>query len=114
MQVNILISCYILFRFYSKFTVNNTYFNNYPFINKRPNIIVILTDQERHHMHWPSDWVKKHLPSFERLKKHGLIFNNAFTSASECSPSRAVIMSGNHFPINKIGRTLNEAFKTPL
>ena len=28
---------------------------------KAPNIVVLMTDQERHHMHWPSGWAEKHL-----------------------------------------------------
>lgn len=80
----------------------------------RPNIIVILTDQERNHKHWPTGWVEKHLPNFERLKKNGLFFHNAFTSASECSPSRAVIVSGEHYPVNNVPVTLNAKKGNPL
>jgi len=80
----------------------------------RPNIIVILTDQERNHNHWPEGWVKTHLPNFERLKKNGLFFHNAFTSASECSPSRAVIVSGEHYPVNNVPVTLNASKGNPL
>ena len=38
---------------------------------KRPNIIVLMTDQERHHMHWPPGWVEKNLPALQRLKRPG-------------------------------------------
>src|SRR5579872_7386334 len=41
---------------------------------KAPNIIVLMTDQERHHMHWPDGWAEKNLPSLQRLKRHGLYF----------------------------------------
>jgi choline-sulfatase len=80
----------------------------------KPNIIVIFTDQERNHQHWPDGWAQKHLPNFERLKKHGLLFHNAFTSASECSPSRAVMVSGQHFPNNNVPVTLNASKGNPL
>ena len=80
----------------------------------KPNIIVLFTDQERNHQHWPDGWAQKHLPNFERLKKHGLLFHNAFTSASECSPSRAVMVSGQHAPINNVPLTLNAKKGTPL
>lgn len=36
---------------------------------KKPNIIVILTDQERHPTHWPANWAENNLQSTNRLKK---------------------------------------------
>jgi choline-sulfatase len=72
---------------------------------KAPNIVVIMTDQERHHMHWPQGWAEKHLASLQRLKRNGLYFNRAYTAASQCSPSRAVMMSGRFAPINRVTRT---------
>ena len=59
-----------------------------------PNIIVLMTDQERYHTHWPKGWVEANLPAFVRLQRHGLTFHRAYTAASECSPSRAVMMTG--------------------
>jgi len=40
---------------------------------KALNIIVLMTDQERHHMHWPQGWAEKNLPGLQRLKRHGSI-----------------------------------------
>ena len=74
-------------------------------IPKKPNIIVILTDQERHAVHWPDEWEEKNLPSLTRLKKNGLTFHRAYTAACECTPSRAVITTSEHYPINKVPRT---------
>jgi choline-sulfatase len=72
---------------------------------KAPNIIVLMTDQERHHMHWPSEWAEKNLPGLQRLKRHGLYFNRAYTAATQCSPSRALMMTGRFAPINRVTRT---------
>jgi choline-sulfatase len=69
---------------------------------KRPNIIVIMTDQERHHMHWPQGWAEKNLPS---LKRNALYFNRAYTAACQCSPSRAVMLTSRFAPINRVTRT---------
>src|SRR5260370_38201186 len=44
---------------------------------KAPNIIVLMTDQERHHMHWPPRWAEKNLPGLQRLNSTGLDFNRA-------------------------------------
>ncbi len=73
---------------------------------KAPNIVVLMTDQERHHVHWPRGWAAKNLPSFERLKRNGLYFNRAYTAASQCSPSRAVMMTSRFAPVNRVTRTL--------
>lgn len=54
-----------------------------------PNILFIITDQQRAFRHWPEGWAEQNLPSFQRLEKNGLTFKNAFTNTSMCSPSRA-------------------------
>jgi hypothetical protein len=35
-------------------------------VPKAPNIIVLMTDQERHYVHWPEGWAEKNLPSLQR------------------------------------------------
>jgi choline-sulfatase len=50
-------------------------------------------------------WAEKHLPSLQRLKRNGLYFNRAYTAACQCSPSRAVMMSGRFAPVNRVTRT---------
>jgi arylsulfatase A-like enzyme len=82
-------------------------------IPKKPNIVVIMTDQERYAMHWPQGWAEKHLVSFNRLKKHGLTFHRAYTAACECAPSRAVLMSSEHYPVNQVPRTPPSASGLP-
>ena len=62
--------------------------------SRRPNIVVLMTDQERVPMHWPAGWAEQNLPNRARLARHGLTFNNAFCAASMCSPSRATIFTG--------------------
>ncbi len=74
-------------------------------VPRTPNIIVLMTDQERHHMHWPPGWAEKNLPSLQRLKRNGLYFLRAYTAACECSPSRAVMQTGRFAPVNRITRT---------
>ena len=72
---------------------------------KKPNIIVILTDQERYPTHWPEGWAEKNLISNDRLQKNGIFFKKAYTAASECTPSRAVLTTSEHYPINKVPST---------
>jgi arylsulfatase A-like enzyme len=61
---------------------------------KQPNVVFILTDDQR----W--DTISLHersqvkTPHIDRLGKEGVYFRNAFCTTSLCSPSRASILSG--------------------
>jgi hypothetical protein len=74
-------------------------------VPKAPNIIVLMTDQERHHRHWPVGWTEKNLPSLHRLKRHGLYFQRAYTAACQCSPPRALRQTGRFAPVNRVTQT---------
>jgi arylsulfatase A-like enzyme len=60
----------------------------------RPNIILIITDQERSPQYWPPGWADANLPNRKRLADHGLTFTRAFCSTAMCSPSRATLFTG--------------------
>jgi choline-sulfatase len=76
-------------------------------VPRTPNIIVLMTDQERHHRHWPEGWAEKNLPSLQRIKRHGLYFRRAYTAVSQCSPARGLMMTGHFAPVNRVVSTLN-------
>jgi arylsulfatase A-like enzyme len=61
---------------------------------KKPNIVLIITDQEREVMHWPTGWAEANLPARSRLMAHGLRFTNAYCNSATCSPSRATLLTG--------------------
>jgi arylsulfatase A-like enzyme len=63
---------------------------------KRPNLLFIITDQERHLQHWPADFANKHLPSLKQLQQTGITFQHAFTNACMCSPSRATFVTSQY------------------
>lgn len=64
----------------------------------RPNILLILTDQQR----WDSlgcygaDWVET--PNLDRLGSEGVIFDNCYVNNPVCTPSRASIWTGKELP----------------
>ena len=58
------------------------------------NVVMFITDQERAIQHFPKGWAEKNLPGLQRLKRNGLVFENAFTNACMCSPSRATLLTG--------------------
>jgi arylsulfatase A-like enzyme len=63
-------------------------------LRKKPNILVIVTDQEREVMHWPDGWAEANLPARNRLLQHGLRFTRAQCNTAACSPSRATFFTG--------------------
>lgn len=64
---------------------------------QRPNILILITDQERSLQHWPESFSKEYLPAMERLKRHGMAFQRHFTNSCMCSPSRATLLTS-QFP----------------
>jgi arylsulfatase A-like enzyme len=82
---------------------------------KRPNILFLMTDQERSIQHFPEGWADKNLPALTYLKNNGLEFTNAYANTSPCSPSRAMLFTG-LFPsvtnLYIIGETLPFCTKT--
>ncbi|HJP66442.1 MAG TPA: sulfatase, partial [Actinomycetota bacterium] len=56
--------------------------------NARPNIILILTDDQR----WDTLWAMPHVRAL--LGGHGMTFRNAFATTALCCPSRASILTG--------------------
>jgi N-acetylglucosamine-6-sulfatase len=57
---------------------------------KHPNIVLILTDDQRSDTLWSMPNVKK------LLVDHGVTFTNAFVTNSFCCPSRSTILTGNY------------------
>jgi N-acetylglucosamine-6-sulfatase len=81
--------------------------------DSRPNIIFILTDDQR----WDAmscmghDFVRT--PNMDRIAREGTLFTNAFCTTSLCSPSRATFLTGTyahtHGVINNYGREYDPA-----
>jgi choline-sulfatase len=71
----------------------------------KPNLLLIITDQQREAQHWPSGWVSEHLPAMKRLMDNGLIFNRAYCAACECSPSRSAIVTSTYPEQNGVTTT---------
>lgn len=63
------------------------------------NILMIVTDQEQHipQSQLPIGFK---LPGHERLTKHGVVFENHQVASCVCTPSRAVLYTGQHIQHN--------------
>ncbi len=64
--------------------------------DRPPNLILLVTDQERAPQHWPDDpaWLDALMPNDAELRRTGMSFTRAFAASSMCSPSRASILTG--------------------
>jgi arylsulfatase A-like enzyme len=60
---------------------------------KAPNILLVVSDQERHRGWLPPS---VELPWRDRLRREGLELTNYYTHSSPCSPSRASLLTGQY------------------
>src|ERR1700754_1007459 len=63
---------------------------------KPPNIVVLITDQQRAPRHWPAQpgWLRDRMPNDAELARTGLTFHTAFCNTAMCSPSRSTLFTG--------------------
>jgi choline-sulfatase len=61
-----------------------------------PNLLVLITDQQRAPRHWPEDpgWLRELMPNDSELAGTGLSFRNGFCNTAMCSPSRSTLFTG--------------------
>ena len=61
---------------------------------ERPNILFIITDQQRYDSLgcYGADWVKT--PNIDGLARDGMMFKNCYANNTVCTPSRASIFTG--------------------
>lgn len=77
----------------------------------KPNLLLIMTDQDRGIMHFPEGWEEQNLVAMPRLRKKGITFTNAFCSTCMCSPSRATTFTGVYPPQHGVILTLTEGMQ---
>jgi len=63
-------------------------------LGKQPNVLVVLTDDQRDDAIGLGGSKYLKTPNIDRLGKEGVYFRNMFCTTSLCSPSRASILSG--------------------
>lgn len=71
---------------------------------KKPNIVFVLVDDLRWDALGCMDHPFLQTPNIDRIAKEGALFNNAFTTISICSPSRAGFLTGTYPQVNGVKR----------
>src|SRR5262245_19988625 len=64
---------------------------------RRPNVLLVVTDQERERS-WVPDDLWDSLVHRRRLRNAGMELRGHYTHSSPCSPSRATLLTGQHVP----------------
>jgi len=80
-------------------------------VGDRPNILVILTDEERERIWWPSS---VRLPNHKRLAARGVSLHEHQVHTAPCSPSRGVILAGRHTAATGVVDNVNFSWQDPL
>jgi arylsulfatase A-like enzyme len=87
-----------------------------PKARKRPpNIMLVITDQQRFPRHWPEDpgWLAQLMPNDSELARTGVRFTHGFCNSAMCSPSRATLLTGRYPAEHKVTLTLTAADLKP-
>jgi choline-sulfatase len=76
-----------------------------------PNLLLLITDQQRRPRHWPQDpgWLAELMPNDADLARTGVTFTNAFCNTAMCSPSRATLLTGRYPAEHGVTLTLTAA-----
>jgi arylsulfatase len=80
-------------------------------MSKRPNILLIVTDEERLTLPRPQGYA---LPAREPIAARGTTFERYYTASAQCSSARSVIYTGQHLPITEIYDNDNMPYIRPL
>jgi len=79
--------------------------------DRAPNIVFILTDQERHFPEWPTGY---ELPGRQRLLESGVGFTNHMIASCVCTPSRSTIYTGQHIQRTTVFDNVNFPWSNDL
>ena len=65
-------------------------------LKRQPNILLAISDDQSFPHASAYGFKAVYTPGFDRIAKEGILFNNAFSAAPGCSPSRASLLTGKH------------------
>src|SRR3954463_10062321 len=75
----------------------------------RPNVLLILTDQQHYAPPYESDELaefrREHLSGVERLRQDGVSFRHHYPMSAACAPSRASLLTGQYPSLHGVTQT---------
>ena len=77
-------------------------------IGNKPDMVLIITDEQRATQHFPPGWEEENLPTLTFLKKNGFSFDRAFCNTCMCSPSRTTLFTSLYPAKHGVTQTLTE------
>lgn len=77
-------------------------------LGQQPDLILIITDEQRATQHFPPEWEQKNLKTLTFLKQNGFSFDRAFCNTCMCSPSRTTLFTGIYPAKHGVSQTLTE------
>jgi len=83
--------CYLALIILSLFQSNEITAQTNKTIKRPPNILFAIADDQSYPHSSMYGQKIFHTPAFDRVAANGILFNNAFVAAPQCSPSRAAI-----------------------
>ena len=75
-------------------------------LKKRPNILLLISDQQTWIQNWDPDWADENLPAMKKLLQNGLAFNRAHCNSCTCSPSRTTLFTSTYPAHHKVTQVL--------
>lgn len=82
-------------------------------LRKRPNILLILVDEERYPPVYEGAaikaWSQRQLQAHRFLRSHGLDFKSHYVSSTACCPSRATLFTGQYPSLHGVSQTSGAA-----
>ncbi len=82
-----------------------------PAKTKKPNLLFIMTDQQRWDALSIAGNTVLQTPTLDRLARHGAFFKHAYTPCAVCCPARSVVLTGH--TVENTGMTRNDYAYTP-
>ena len=70
----------------------------------KPNILMIMTDQQRYDSLGCYGFEAAHTPHLDQLAKEGVLFENNYVPNPICTPSRSSLWTGKHLPGHSVYR----------
>ncbi len=93
--------CFYIIIIHLKFICRNVG-GEYNIMPEKPNIFLIMTDQQKASATSIYGNKQVQTPTWERVAAQGAVFDNAYSASPICTPSRVTLMTGTYPPVHQV------------